>query len=290
MLSHLGLVKTHSFYEAPILKSGNPFKVLIYSPGYRMLTDQNSVLLEELASYGYVVFGMSHPNDTPFISTDDHAFEVFAKNPELEKEIDEKLISDTMEELCKTNLQEAKEKIYRNMAKKFPKTVAYLKTRINDTTDLLDRLEELNQQKGFFFKTLDLDKIGIMGMSLGRPTAILTCLEDERCKAGVSIDGFLLGDLFETQVNFPSLLITSEQTALIKDNQIIDCFDEVFSSRSKAESSRVSIKHTTHMNLTDLSLFGPFLKLTGVLGKTRGRDCLKTMNDHVRRFFYKYLT
>ena len=43
------------------------------------------------------------------------------------------------------------------------------------------------------------------------------------------------------------------------------------------------------MNLTDLSLFGPFLKLTGVLGKTRGRDCLRRLNDHVRRFFDEYL-
>ena len=59
---YLGHVQTHSSVGAPIAQSATPFPVLLYDSGLGW-TSQNTLLMEHLASHGYVVVSVSHPYD-----------------------------------------------------------------------------------------------------------------------------------------------------------------------------------------------------------------------------------
>jgi predicted dienelactone hydrolase len=58
-----GLVLSHSIADAPLLKTHRPFPVLIFSHGFGETSVTYSAQLEDLASHGYVVFGIDHPFD-----------------------------------------------------------------------------------------------------------------------------------------------------------------------------------------------------------------------------------
>jgi predicted dienelactone hydrolase len=60
-MAYLGKVKTHSHIEAPIASDAAPYPVLLYNSAYYSWTSQNTLLIEHLVSYGYVVFSISHP-------------------------------------------------------------------------------------------------------------------------------------------------------------------------------------------------------------------------------------
>ena len=61
--SHLPLVNTNGYENAPVIASDSPLPVVIFGHGYGSYLAQNTVLLEELASHGYLVISISHPYD-----------------------------------------------------------------------------------------------------------------------------------------------------------------------------------------------------------------------------------
>ena len=63
VFSYLHNVTTHSHNESPIAQ-GKRFPVLIFNPGFMVWTDSNTLLMEHLASNGYVIVGIGHPYET----------------------------------------------------------------------------------------------------------------------------------------------------------------------------------------------------------------------------------
>lgn len=61
VFGYLRLVRTHAFVELPIAPHSRPFPVLLFNPGLSGTADSSSVLVEDLASHGYVIFGIAHP-------------------------------------------------------------------------------------------------------------------------------------------------------------------------------------------------------------------------------------
>jgi predicted dienelactone hydrolase len=58
-----GELHSYSFAEAPLKMRGRPFPVLVFSHGFGESSLTYSAQLEDLASHGYVVFGIEHPSD-----------------------------------------------------------------------------------------------------------------------------------------------------------------------------------------------------------------------------------
>ncbi len=58
--SHLAYTDTHSHIQSPIV-AGDNFPVLIFNHGLYLVAEQNTVLMEHLASHGYVIFSIAHP-------------------------------------------------------------------------------------------------------------------------------------------------------------------------------------------------------------------------------------
>jgi Platelet-activating factor acetylhydrolase, isoform II len=63
LFGYLGHIPTHSHVQAPVAApEGGPFPVLLFNHALGLgFTSQNQLLMEHLASHGYVVFSIAHP-------------------------------------------------------------------------------------------------------------------------------------------------------------------------------------------------------------------------------------
>ena len=150
--------------DAPLALHGSPYPLIIFMPGIGGEPLDN-VYLEELASHGYIIAVLSIPFDTTVTVLGGRAIGL---DPTLEsamKKVDRKAIYS-----------------YRTAAH-----YAWLA----DCDFLITKLEALdNQQDSPFYKTIDWQRLGVLGSSHGGGVAIDFCKLNKRCKAGVDMDGW----------------------------------------------------------------------------------------------------
>jgi predicted dienelactone hydrolase len=173
VVSHLSLIHTNSYRNIALSPEQSNYPILIFSHGYGGPNFQNTVLLEELASHGFVIFSLSHPYESMVT--------VFPDG---------------------TIIYESEAVMYTNMTNS-------LNVWTEDTLFLIDQLEKVNNEKipNIFWNRLDLERIGVLGHSFGGTTAEEVCLVDPRVKVGVSLDSPHLGNSQENNLTKPFMLI-----------------------------------------------------------------------------------
>ena len=62
--SHTAHVQTNAYENAPLLAGAEQLPVVFFSHGYSSFTGQNTVLMEELASRGYLAYSVQHTYDS----------------------------------------------------------------------------------------------------------------------------------------------------------------------------------------------------------------------------------
>ena len=67
-------LKTNSSRDVPLSSKESKYPILIFSHGWGEHYSQNSILMEELASHGYIVFSISHHYECKFSSFPDGRF------------------------------------------------------------------------------------------------------------------------------------------------------------------------------------------------------------------------
>jgi predicted dienelactone hydrolase len=289
--SDLASVRTHSILNARLPGGRAVFPVLVFSHGASGHIARQTVLMEELASHGYVVFNVAHAYLSAFtvdasgktISYDRGAVDAIiseATSAEVESIKSQMLCSDDTTVL---------EPLYKDMLAKMPTAVEGVRVRAADVSSLINKMAELNRGHELLGGRLDLARIGVMGFSLGGATAAQACMDDARCKAGVNLDGMMIGDLLARSLTIPFMFVTSEEMAEVENGRIRDRLQELFFNRVDRAAFMVAIAGSSHANLTDWSLLGGLMKYTGVLGQIDGARCLKARNVYVRSFFDQYL-
>jgi hypothetical protein len=156
--SHLRSIKTNTYNDIPISRKEILYPIIIYSPGLGANRDSIIYNVEKLVSDGYIVFTIGHIYDTDFNILPDGE------------------IVEQSEYVANSNFEE-KEQI--------------INIRKEDILFLLNELESLNKNDEAIKDKLDLDKIGIMGHSLGGAAIFKAAAEDTRIKAVVMLDGSL---------------------------------------------------------------------------------------------------
>jgi predicted dienelactone hydrolase len=152
----------------------------------------------------------------------------------------------------------------------------------SDTKALLDELERVaaGAAKSPLEGRLDLDRVGVFGMSYGGATAGEFCVQDPRCKAAINIDGGQYGRLIDDSLMVPLLIISSSQ-AYGAHFPVLDL--------TRGPAWLIRVPETNHIGLTDLSLQGPLFGWMGVTGKLDPRRREAIMTDYTVGFFEKYL-
>ncbi|MDL4773076.1 alpha/beta hydrolase family protein [Actinomadura xylanilytica] len=215
---------THAFQDAPAeaRAGGNP--VVLFSPGYGGQRALNTSLVEDLASRGYVVVTIDHTYETPFVEFPGGRLE-FAKQP-----------SDPSEE---------------DYAKA-------LRVREADTKFVLNQLTKLNAGKNPDAEHrrlpqglrggLDLARTGMFGHSLGGDTAAEVMAQDRRIRAGVDLDGSIIGPVKSTGLDRPFMLMGNATHG--RDN---DSSWEDFWANLRGWRLDLRLRDSAHHTYTDLS-------------------------------------
>jgi len=249
-LDHLTLLKTNSFEFAPLATAKESYPVVIFSHGYLMgYLQQNTSLMETLASHGYIVFSVAHPYQALAVPMADGSLALFAAEFQ-------QLFSEDPDFKQQT-----------------------LRTWVADMRFVIDSLENKTIFPQFNNK-MDFGRLGIGGMSFGGAAASLLCLEDARCQAGFTFDSPQYEPVLSTPMEKPFLFFEAEESQFAPRS----VYEAV-----AAPAYWVIIDGAIHNDFTDLTMASPLGSLLGLTGTIRGDQMLRILNAYTLAFLDRHL-
>ena len=282
-------VKSNSYKCAKMAGEKTQYPILLFSHAYWAGMNQITVLMEELASHGYIAVSVGHAYETShFIKTDGSIKTFDPHNKELLLRAEERKYAQPIQQkITQTIDTEELEALFRTLIIQRPKTIESLHIWVDDISFIINKLERMNRENGFFCGRLDTNRIGVLGHSFGGMAAGQACLADARCKAGINLDGLQLGDLIDNNLTRPFMFLHHDNIEVINKTP-----NRIFFERAENTAYMILIKGTRHLNFSDLSLpgFSDILNMPeGSLGNIDGMRCLKIQNDYILTFFDKHL-
>ncbi|MGQ0600583.1 MAG: alpha/beta hydrolase family protein [Anaerolineales bacterium] len=265
-LDHLRLVRTHAYEDAPIRNDGAPFPVIIYSHGYTGYRTASLNQMEALASSGYIAIAIDHPYAAAFTVFSNGR--VVVNDPAMLPPAGRNQPGD----------QEAREELQATL--------------VADERFVMDQLQLLNagQLDARFAGKLDLQRIGLTGVSLGGGAIVWTCQLDARCKAGLVQDGWYepLPETVVTEpLRQPFMFMQSETQMWKLDN--LARLDTLYQGVS-APAFHLKFAGVLHADFGDYPLLTPLsAPLMYERGTLNGERTLQVVDAYLLAFFDQYL-
>jgi hypothetical protein len=286
LLDHFALVRTHTYLDADLARTGTPFSVVTYSTSGLM--SSHMTLFEELASHGYVVACIGHPYWNPFVYGPGGEVLPFDRQNDHYQawwaEADSATVVKAKSQVTLAKTTAAQERGFLRLNELMPIAVPDLRLWAGDIGFVLDKLEVMNQGTGFLAGTLDLEHVGIMGFSKGGAAAGQFCVTDERCNAGINLTGFMYGDIVNVNLETPFFFISEEES------WCPDCFvNDLFYKRAKNDAYQMKIKGARHVSFGDFCLWGRLLQWANGNPPIEGKRMTYIQNVYCRTFFDRYL-
>lgn len=247
------LIKKLSRSKVPVQQEAAPlitekkFPVLIFSHGMNGTRFQNSFLIPQLVSKGYIVASIEHTgaaSGTVFQFGERGSIIPF-----------EKLMSD--EEFSTREVNKWSE----------------------DQRNVLDQLKKMVTDKELhFLSSADFDSVGVFGHSFGGATAAVTLTKDKRFKAGINMDGFYFGEAYKKGFTQPFMQIRADNKPAheMKEKELkefsmtrekyqefmFDKWNKRIESYAKNGYESVVVRHSNHMSFSDFTLIMPLSFIT----------------------------
>jgi predicted dienelactone hydrolase len=161
-----------------------------------------------------------------------------------------------------------------------------------DQSFVMDQLQLLNggQLDSRFAGKLDLQRIGLTGVSYGGGAMVWTCHRDPRCKAGLAQDGWYepLPDSIVTEpLRQPFMFMQSETQMWKLDN--LTRLDKLYQS-ADAPAYHLKFAGVLHADFGDYPLLTPLsAPLMYERGSLRGERTLQVIDAYLLAFFDTYL-
>ena len=274
-------LKAHAWLDAPVSRLGAPFPMLVFSHGWGEYAAQNTVLMEELASHGYAVFAISHPYESKlWFGPSGEPMTLDMQSAELQARLKEQSNPEVLAlfpKLQAASTDEEREAVLRRTAELLPKMLIESSSLWSqDISFVIGETAKLTTDEGPFAGRLDASRIGVVGMSLGGIAAGNVCLTDERCRAGVNLDGGTYAQLDAT-IARPFLFMSSERYR---------GYDEVFLSNTAGPSYAIVVGGSDHYNYADICLLDPPHVMVGDIKPAR---MLAIINAYVLAFLDQHL-
>ena len=274
---------THSSKGVPISIRKNSYPILIFSHGWGEHFSQNTILMEELASHGYVIFSIAHHYECKFSFYPDGRF--------LNMDMNSTRFNQLLQEQQNPNAMSVFQKMFTAKTENdrhniFVETNNLMPTLMKESPKywaediifFINELEKIKETNTIFKGKLDLNRIGVLGMSMGGMATNEVCVLDSRIKAGLNIDGGLFGPLIDETLNIPFMFLNSQR---------FSGYGDLFVSKSKDSCCSVTINNSDHYNFTDYALFP--IQSTRQLGSIEAAKPIEIMNSLILAFFEKYI-
>jgi hypothetical protein len=258
-------IQTHSVEDAPLAPGATRYPVLIFEPGLGDLPTQYTTLLEDLASHGYVIFGVTPTYSSSVVVFPDGRVVYGTDAGRLNTSGNPQTAADQLVDLWS-----------------------------HDVIFVMNQLASLNAVSGGRFSgRLDLGHLGTFGHSFGGATAAEVCHLDARCKAGIDLDGTMAGEVVQTGLTIPFLVMQHD----LGSCSDADCqtFEQgvraVLRPVPPGKAYHLSIAGTKHFNFSDFAIHSlPIaLRLLGLLGTIDGQRGLEIVRAYDLAFFDTFL-
>jgi hypothetical protein len=240
--------------------------------------------MEELASHGYIVFSIAHHYECKFTSfPDGRLIYVNMGNPRFQKIMKEQMNASAMghfEELKNAASDEEREQVFREMSTTLPTLLTESsKYWAEDIAFFINQLKMMNGGDNRFQNKLDLDRIGVFGMSMGGLATSVISSTDKRIKAGINMDGAFPVASVHGKYQIPFLYLNSKR--------YLGC-GPLLVSQTTQDGYSLSVKGSDHYNFTDYSVY-PVPMVRVLLGPIDGKRTIEIMNVIIPAFFDKYV-
>ncbi|HOY78134.1 MAG TPA: hypothetical protein PLN33_10025 [Hyphomonadaceae bacterium] len=298
-------VATNSYTDAPLLPGATNLPVIIYSHGYTSHLAQNTVLMEELASHGYIAYSIQHTYDSSSTAfpngdvapMDTTLVETASAGADRPTQADA-LGGDTLDKRINGLLA------YQEYALKVGSRIAAQSTKVwmADRLFLHDTLQKNPPQAiAEIARAGNLAKVGELGMSFGGAIAGEICMYDTRCAAGVNMDG---GNFPFSATNadepVPFLMLHSDPSYLYRGYDLPVpatgprsfnefSYERIATAGSRPDVYRVSIRDTQHLGISDFSLFVGDTVKGAIFGDAPSATMVNAQNDFILGFLDKHM-
>jgi dienelactone hydrolase len=260
ILNHANLTDLE-ISDAPPAANGR-FPLLLFAHGLSGLRLQNSSMMRELASHGYVVAAMDH--------TYANAITLFP---------DGRVI---FYDPCRLFA------VLPNCAANYVDGNILVRQWADDMAFLLDTLAAWDETTGGILAgKVATERVGVFGHSTGGGATMQFCLDDARCVAGVGLDAWLLPvdrRALRTPPGQPFLFINTpdwlgaENQAYGRD--LLGGLDVGY---------ELTLAGTGHYDFSDIVLLSPLTAQLGISGEIDSLHSLQIQNQVVLSFFNRYL-
>lgn len=298
-------VQTNSYADAPLLPGAANLPVAIYSHGYTSHLAQNTVLMEELASHGYIVFSLQHTYDsssTAFPNGDVAPMDA-GMSETVADQTDgptqaEAFGGDTLDKRLNALLAFQEYSLRTGSRIAIKSTKVWMADRIF-LHDTLQKSPPANVAD--IARAGNLEKVAELGMSFGGAIAGELCMYDTRCAAGVNMDG---GNFPFSATNAdapaPFLMLHSDPSYLYQayDKPVPAAgprsfnefsYERIATAGSRPDVYRISIKDTRHLGISDFGLFVGDTVRAEVFGSAPASTMISAQNDFVLGFLDKHM-
>lgn len=241
------LAPSHSRRDATARADGRAFPVLLNSPGMDDTTGWSTAQAEDLASHGYIVVAINHTHEAFAVQFPDGHTE----HTQVPLDSPQHILPDLL-----------------------------LPTRVADTRFVLDQLmTAATEQPGraglppHLAEDLDLSKVGMFGHSLGGSTTVQTMHDDHRVRAGVDLDGPILGSVAADGLDRPLLMLASDTSPWFGNPG----WEPRWATNTGVKIP-LRIAGTQHMSLCDQQIILPQLTTAGLLEPAKKAEAVGTID------------
>lgn len=263
--------------------TGKVYPLVVFSHGAFGFSGSNYSTFAELSSHGYVVASIGHTG---------HAFYTLDSNSKLTT-VDKSFITKATEINAITS-DEYDENIYKI-------TQEWMNLRTADENFVLNMIIALSNRQSSdpLFSMIDIDKIGLIGHSLGGASSAQVGRDRDDIDAVIVLDGTMLGEevAFENDMlvlnssPYPVPILNIYAQDHFENAQTLtgNSYSNFYASKNALESYQTVFQNAGHLNFTDLPLFSPFIAKNLGIGTVDERYCIEQMNEVVLTFFNSFL-
>ncbi len=277
--TYQAVLKTDALLDAPI--AAGRFPVILFNHAWRGFRNRSSYIMQDLASHGFIVVGVSHPYNAAIVQLHDGR------------------VADGRSQV---DLGDFYSKPTLTLEQRLNLAHNEMRVQTDDDKFVLNQLAELDRSQtdpmaGHF----DLAHVGAFGHSFGGSVSAELASEDSRVVSAIVLDGVLHGPVAETGLPKPLFRIQAEAPEMPPGSE----YSTIQSTRVHAQMSKlgetalaasfqhyggyqVVIRGIDHENFSDKGFFSPFHSLSGI-GTLPQSRAATIINAYVVAFFLQTL-
>jgi predicted dienelactone hydrolase len=281
--SYLRGIDTHSYEDIPLSPAQARYPVIVFSHAMGSFAEQSTLLMEHLASHGFVVFSLSHPYASMrMVSSDGRAIYLDLDTINEVSDPYDAEGPDMTAKLGRAGSAEERMTLHLERYERADGLNALMAVWVDDLRFALDSIAAPSGRDPALqaiSNRIDADGIGFLGMSFGGGAVTELCKSDVRCRAALNMDGGTFGQRQRQPLEVPYL-------ALVRENQ--DSLDYLLPA-ARREYYAVEVKGAAHLDFTDDAVVFPILRWLGITGAIGGERVIEITNAVSLRFFDAYL-